>query len=100
MVENNHIPAQQEIKDGFIYRTFYQDVNPEELVWHWDENDRYVLVLNESDWKYQEDNQFPILLKKNTELFIKAGQWHRVIKGKTNLELKIKEKPPENNQGA
>lgn len=95
MVETNHIPAHQEIKDGYIYRTFNQDVNPNELVWHWDENDRTVIILNESDWKYQSDNQFPIDLKKNTEIFIKAGEWHRVIKGSTDLEVLIKEKPPE-----
>ena len=94
MVDISHIPAKQETKNGIIHRVFSNDVDADELKWHWDEKDRLVQVVNESDWKYQSDNQFPILLNKDTEIFIKAGEWHRVIKGTTNLEVKIKESAP------
>jgi len=89
MVDNSHIPAKQEINDGVIYRCFSKDVDSDELKWHWDEKDRLVKVLNENDWLYQSDNNFPIVLKKNTEIFIKAGEWHRVIKGSTDLEVHV-----------
>ena len=96
MVENSHIPAKQEILDGIIHRVFSHDVNSDELKWHWDEKDRIVTVINESDWYYQSDNQFPIQLSKGKIISIQAGEWHRVIKGTTNLEVAIKEKTPEN----
>lgn len=89
MVENSHIPANQEIKDGVIHRCFSRDVEADELKWHWDEKDRLVKVVNDNDWYYQSDNQFPIALKKDSEIFIKAGEWHRVIKGNTDLEVEI-----------
>ena len=62
MVDTNHIPAKQEIKNGIIHRIFSKDVDADELKWHWDEKDRFVQVMNESDWKYQSDNQFLDLL--------------------------------------
>ena len=96
MVDSSHIPAKQEIIDDSIHRIFSDDVEPSELKWHWDEADRIVTVLNESDWQYQTDNQFPIKLSQGKIISIKAGEWHRVIKGKTNLEVMIKEKAPEN----
>lgn len=89
MVDNSHIPAKQEINDGVIHRCFSKDVDIEELKWHWDEKDRLVKVVNESDWQYQSDNQFPVSLKKGVEIFIKAGEWHRVIKGTTDLQVHI-----------
>lgn len=91
MVDTSHIPAKQEVIDGVIHRSFSNDVESDELKWHWDEKDRTVTVLNESDWLYQSDNQFPIKLLKDTEIYIKAGEWHRVIKGTTDLKVKIKE---------
>lgn len=91
MVDTSHIPAKQEVIDGVIHRLFSNDVESDELKWHWDEKDRTVTVLNESDWLYQSDNQFPIKLLKDTEIYIKAGEWHRVIKGTTDLKVKIKE---------
>lgn len=96
MVDTSHIPAKQELCDGLIHRTFSHDVDPNELKWHWDEADRTVTVLNESDWYYQADNELPIKLSQGKIISIKAGDWHRVIKGQTNLEIMIKEKTPEN----
>ena len=96
MVENNHIPAKQQIIDGQIHRVFSHDVQSDELKWHWDEKDRIVTVVNESDWLYQSDNQFPVKLSQGTIISIKAGEWHRVIKGTTNLEVTINEKTLEN----
>jgi len=68
-------------------RTFSKDVDSEELKWHRDEEDRVVVPLNQNDWQFQRDNCLPEPLNKEVE--IKRGEWHRVIKGTTDLEVKI-----------
>jgi hypothetical protein len=68
-------------------RIFSKDVDSEELKWHRDEEDRIVVPLNQNDWQFQRDNCLPEPLNKEVE--IKRGEWHRVIKGTTDLEVKI-----------
>jgi len=81
-------PFNEHIEDGYYVRTFSQDVDEHELVWHRDREDRIIIPLNESDWMIQMDNQLPKLL--NREFFIPKGEYHRVIKGSGDLILKIK----------
>ena len=77
-----------ETQEGeFFIREFKPDVESDELKWHRDYEDRKIWVLNENDWKYQEDNKLPQPLQG--ELFIPKGLWHRVIKGRTNLKIKL-----------
>ena len=78
---------EQIISDKSAIRTFYPDVDFEDLKWHRDHEDRVVTPLNENDWQYQEDNKLPQPLKG--ELFIPKGLWHRVIKGTTELKVMI-----------
>ena len=68
-------------------RVFSKDVDPEELKWHRDEEDRIIVPLNQNDWQFQRDNCLPEPINKEIE--IKRGEWHRVIKGTTDLEVKI-----------
>ena len=42
---------------GFL-RVFDDDIDPIELLWHRDKEDRTVEVLHDTDWKFQEDNYF------------------------------------------
>ena len=52
-----------EQKDGELrLRTFGIDVPDDELMWHWDEEDRYVKVISGDNWKMQYDDQLPIPL--------------------------------------
>jgi len=81
-------PFNEHIEDGYYIRTFSQDVDEHELVWHRDREDRIIIPLNENDWMIQMDNQLPELLNK--EFFIPKGEYHRVIKGNGDLNLKIK----------
>lgn len=90
-MNKSHIPATQKKVGNKIIRTFSSDVNENELKWHWDEKDRYVHILNSNDWFIQFDNQLPDKLEKGKKLFIKAGEWHRVIKGNTDLKVEIVE---------
>lgn len=73
----------------FIYREFSQDIPQEELVWHRDQRDRRVTVLNETDWQFQFDNEIPQVLKDT--IFIPKNIYHRVIKGTGNLNIQIQE---------
>ena len=72
-----------------IYRKFTQDIPEEELVWHRDENDREVEILELTDWMFQFDNQIPQPLKN--KLFIPKDIYHRLIKGTGELNILIQE---------
>ena len=69
-------------------RTFGADVDPEELKWHRDEEDRIVVPLNSNDWMFQRDNGLPEPM--DGEIRISRGEWHRVIKGTAELKVRIR----------
>ena len=76
-----------EITDKYIIREFNENIDPIELLWHRDDEQRLVEILGETDWKLQLDNQLPTSI--NEQIFIEKHQWHRVIKGTGTLKLKI-----------
>ena len=76
-----------EITDSYILREFSQDIDPIELMWHRDDEDRLVEIVGETDWQVQLDNKLPTSI--NQPIFIPRHEWHRVIKGTGNLKLKI-----------
>ena len=69
-------------------RTFSSDIDSEELKWHRDREDRVVIPLNDNDWMFQRDNSLPEPIDK--EISIPGGEWHRVIKGTTDLVVRIR----------
>ena len=73
--------------DSYIIREFSENIDPIELLWHRDDENRTVEIIGETDWKLQLDNQLPTSL--NSPIFIKRHEWHRVIKGTGTLRLKI-----------
>ena len=75
------------IDDKVSLRTFSPDIMDEELKWHIDMEDRVVEVLNDNDWKFQFDDHLPIKMEGTIQ--IKKGEWHRIIKGSTPLNVKI-----------
>ena len=70
-------------------RIFSKDVDPMSLIWHTDQEDRTVTVLEGKGWQFQRDNELPLELKEGVNIFIPKDQIHRVIKGSTDLKLKI-----------
>jgi quercetin dioxygenase-like cupin family protein len=72
-----------------VIREFSSEVDPMELVWHQDEEDRTIEILEGEGWQFQRDNELPLELKKGDIIFIPEYQIHRVIKGNTNLKIKI-----------
>ena len=71
-------------------RTFSKDVDPMDLIWHTDNEDRDIEVLEGEGWQFQRDNELPLVLKEGVRIFILKHEVHRIIKGKTDLKIKIK----------
>jgi len=76
-----------EVTDLYIIREFNENIDPIELLWHRDDEDRTVEIIGETDWKIQLENSLPTSL--NQLIFIPRHQYHRVIKGTGNLKIKI-----------
>jgi hypothetical protein len=76
-----------EITDQYIIREFNENIDPIELLWHRDDEDRTIEILGETNWQVQLDNQLPTSL--NQRIFIPRGMWHRTIKGEGPLKIKI-----------
>jgi quercetin dioxygenase-like cupin family protein len=72
-----------------VIREFSFEVDPMELVWHQDEEDRTIKILEGQGWQLQRDNELPLALQEGDSIFIPMGQIHRVIKGNTNLKIQI-----------
>ena len=78
------------VTNKYIIREFIASIDPIELKWHRDREDRIVEIVGNTDWKIQLENQLPTSI--NESIFIPKGQWHRVIKGNGTLTLKINKK--------
>ncbi len=76
-----------EVTDSYIIREFSENIDPIELLWHRDDEDRTIEILGETNWGIQLDNELPTSLNK--PIFIPKHHWHRVIKGNNSLKLKI-----------
>ena len=76
-----------EVNNKYIIREFSQNIDPIELMWHRDDEDRTIEIIGETNWKFQFDNSLPISFEDR--IFIKRHEWHRVIKGTGKLTLKI-----------
>lgn len=87
MKSENNLPFDEIKKDNVSIRKFSEKVSSEELHWHRDNEDRVVTALHETDWMFQRDNQLPEPIVG--EIKIKAGEWHRVIKGTGDLEIQV-----------
>ena len=85
-------PYQDYITNETVIREFSADVDPMSLIWHEDQEDRTIEVIEGNGWKFQFDDELPFELTENTTFDIPCGYLHRVIKGKDNLKIKIYKK--------
>ena len=81
------LPFDEEKYKGYVIRSFSKDIASDELKWHTDGEDRTIIPLNENDWMIQLDNELPKPFKGT--IFIPEGKYHRVIKGTTDLHIKV-----------
>jgi oxalate decarboxylase/phosphoglucose isomerase-like protein (cupin superfamily) len=80
----------EQVEDGDKkIRTFSEDVDGEELVWHRDREDRLVEVLEGENWMIQLDNKLPTKMKPGDSFIIPEGIYHRVLKGDGELKISI-----------
>lgn len=84
-------PYKETIQEDVIIREFSEDTSQDELEWHRDRYKRKINVLEGGGWKFQLDNQLPFTIKPNDCFTIEANLFHRLIKGKTPLKLRITE---------
>ena len=73
--------------DSNTVRLFSEDIDPIELMWHRDNEDRLVESIGLTDWLIQLEDELPreIVGKIN----IPRHEWHRLIKGTGDLTVKI-----------
>ena len=76
-------------KDSSNIRIFSKDVDPMDLIWHMDDEDRNIEILEGKGWKFQFDNELPLSLTKGDRIFIDRHRVHRVHKGTTDLKIRI-----------
>jgi hypothetical protein len=79
-----------EITNFYIIRQFSENIDPIELLWHRDNEDRILEIQGKTDWKIQLEDNLPISI--NNPIFIPRGMYHKIIKGTNNLILKIYKK--------
>lgn len=89
MVSGGNKPYFETRIDNTIYRRFEGKVLKEDLVWHRDRNDRQIIVKESQGWQLQLDNELPQDLVEGKTYFIKAEQYHRLIKGQGDLVIEI-----------
>ena len=77
--------------EKYILRTFHEDVDVEELVWHRDRRTRKITPLVTNDWPLQFDDRPPFKLQPGVEVVIIKETYHRLLKGDGKLVVRIKE---------
>lgn len=83
-------PFEERSLGGKLFlREFKESVDPEELIWHQDREDRVIKVIESNGWKLQLDDQLPVLLEKDSTYNIPAYVYHRVIKGSGRLLIEV-----------
>ena len=75
------------VAKNMVIRTFDENIDPIELMWHRDDEDRIVEAVEPTDWLVQLDNELPLAMDK--PIFIPRHLWHRTIKGTGRLVIKI-----------
>lgn len=73
----------------YIFRLFPSWVNPKRLKWHMDDEDRLISATHPNDWYFQFEDCLPIPLSPESSIFIEKHTWHRLIKGKGPLTIKL-----------
>ena len=80
-----------QLEDNSFFRVFEHDCEDEEFHWHRDRRDRKIEVVHGKGWKFQFENKMPIEMQEGDTINITQMDYHRILKGDTNLILKIVE---------
>ena len=80
-------PYKDVLIEDVVIREFDENIDPIELKWHRDSEDRLIEAVGDTNWKFVSENKLPIEMKR--EIFIPKGVWHRIIKGTRSVKIKI-----------
>ncbi len=78
---------EEKLEENIFIREFSQDTDSSEFLWHRDREDRIIESVEETDWLFQLDNKLP--QKIEGKIFIPKETFHRIIKGKGDLKIKL-----------
>jgi hypothetical protein len=78
---------EDKISENTFIREFKVDTDSSEYIWHKDREDRVIESIGDTDWLIQMDNELP--KKIEGKIFIPKETFHRVIKGKGDLKIKL-----------
>jgi hypothetical protein len=78
---------EQKIEENIYIREFSQDTDSSDFLWHRDGEDRIIEPLEETDWLFQLDDELP--KKIEDQIFIPKEIFHRIIKGRGDLKIKL-----------
>ena len=84
--------SEKKVGNKLFLREFREDVDSGELVWHQDQEDRRVKVIESNGWMLQMDDRLPILMEEGTIYNIPAYEFHRIIKGEGTLKVLVEKK--------
>ncbi len=87
---SDKLPFREIVSSDHSVRVFPETTKETELKWHFDNEDREITFLHNSDWKFQMDDQLPIDISEGLVVYIPEGEYHRIIKGTDNLKVKVK----------
>jgi hypothetical protein len=79
--------TETKLEENTYIRIFDEETDSGELAWHRDYEDRIIESIEETDWGFQLDNQLPISI--SGKIYIPRGVYHRLIKGKGDLKIKL-----------
>lgn len=82
-------PYNEKVEDGKRIRRFYADTPTDELLWHFDLEDRLVKIIEAGGWYFQRDGELPQYLEDGDQIIIKKGEWHRILVGVDDLLVEI-----------
>jgi len=86
----NYFPfKEKKIGENIFLRYFNHNIIVEELIWHQDKEDRIVEVIQSDDWYFQKDDEIPFKLVEGMKFSIKKMQYHRLLRGKNDLIIKV-----------
>ena len=81
--------SDKENTQNTFIRKFLSDTPHEELVWHRDEKDRIVEIIQSNGWRFQFDNELPFDMNNGDFIKIPKDVWHRIHRGSDDLIINL-----------
>ena len=88
-MEDGRPYKETQIQRNVYLRVFESTIDPKELVWHRDNENRDILCLEGKGWFLQKDNQLPVELIAGKSYSIERDEWHRIVPNHSTLKLII-----------